>query len=83
MEPLDIRNQKIPADSVAGGDSNLSSGGDRFQQLGFSAADQADGRLNVPEQDLAFCCETDLLGASDKQGLGQLSLQSLDGLTDG
>ena len=54
VETFQIRNQKIPADGVAGTDADLAAGRGCFHDLGFPALDQIDRRFDMTQKDLAF-----------------------------
>ena len=83
MEALQIGNQVIAADGVAGSDAQLAAVQRvRLKKLIFPFADQVHGRLNMPQENLSLRGELYFLCAPDKKRLIQLFFQNLDGLAD-
>ena len=82
VETFQIRDQKIPADGVAGTDADLTAGRGCFHDLGFPALDQIDRRFNVAQKDLAFRGELYFFCASDEKNLIQFLFQCFNGLAD-
>ena len=77
METFQIRDQKIPADGVAGTDADLTAGRGCFHDLGFPALDQIDRRFDMTQKDLTFRGELDSFGTPDEKGLIQLFFPKL------
>lgn len=82
VKTLQIRDEKIPADRVAGSDPDLSSGGSSVEKLCLSFSDEVHGRLDMAHEDLALRGKPDFFCTADKKGLVQFPLQCLDGLAD-
>ena len=82
VETFQIRDQKIPADGVAGTDADLTAGRGCFHDLGFPALDQIDRRFDMTQKDLAFRGELNFFCASDEKNLIQFLFQCFNGLAD-
>ena len=82
METFQIRDQKIPADGVAGTDADLAAGRGCFHDLGFPALDQIDRRFDMTQKDLTFRGELNFFCASDEKNLIQFLFQCFNGLAD-
>ena len=82
VETFQIRDQKIPADGVAGTDADLAAGRGCFHDLGFPALDQIDRRFDMTQKDLAFRGELNFFCASDEKNLIQFLFQCFNGLAD-
>ena len=82
VETFQIRDQKIPADGVAGTDADLTAGRGCFHDLGFPALDQIDRRFDMTQKDLTFRGELNFFCASDEKNLIQFLFQCFNGLAD-
>ena len=84
VEPIQIRQQELAGDGVAGADGQVS----HLQlpalgQLLLAGLQQADGAADVLVQHPAVRCQGHATGVAGKQTGLQLALQLLDGLADG
>ena len=82
VETFQIRDQKIPADGVAGTDADLTASRGCFHDLGFPALDQIDRRFDMTQKDLTFRGELNFFCASDEKNLIQFLFQCFNGLAD-
>ena len=81
VEILQIRNQIITADGIAGTDAQLAAAqGIGLHNLIFTPFYQVDGRLDMAQQNLTLGGQLHPLCAPDKEVLVQLLFQYLDGL---
>ena len=78
-----VRDEKIPADRIAGSNPELAAAhGACLQDLRFPAADQIDGRLHMAQQGFSFRGKLYPFGTADEQADAELLFQYFDGLAD-
>ena len=83
VKTAQIRNQKVPADRIAGPDPELSAAQRAgFHDLVLAALDQIHGRLHMAQQRVTLRSELHPLRTADKQIDAELLLQNLDRLAD-
>ena len=83
VKTLQIWNQKIAANSIAGSNTDLSTGlGGGFDDLGFSAFDQVNGGFDMSKQNFTFRGQLHLFCASYKKSLIHFLFQCFDRLAD-
>ena len=82
VKTLQIRDEEIAADRVAGSDPYLPSGGSRVEKLCLPFLDEVHGRFDMAHEDLSLRGKPDLLRTADEKGLIQFPLQCFDGLAD-
>ena len=81
---VQIRDQEIAADCIAGSDAQLAAAqGAGFHELGFSTLNQVDGRLYVAQKNLTLRRQLYPLGAADEESDTQFLFQHFDRLADG
>src|SRR5699024_7670633 len=78
VETLEIRDQEVAADRIAGSYADLAAGRSSIDQLCFSFLDQVHGRLYMAHEDFALRRELDFFSTAYEKSLIQFALQCLD-----